>query len=189
MIHSGSVLARAIALGLACLLAGTLMKGCASAPKQLTKNFEATAYCDCGQCCGWERGSWKCLKLDLWNKYVSEGKNAGRKYTGKTASGVRPVEFDPGLLSFDTVKRPWKAPTRVLNPTKWTRREGTIAADTDFYPFGTRMYVPGYGWGVVRDRGGAIKGPNRLDLFYDSHSDALEWGRKNVEVVVVHPGE
>jgi len=164
-----------------------LVKGCASAPKQQTMTMEATAYCDCGKCCGWERGSWKCLKLDLWNKYVSEGQNAGRKYTGKTASGSKPVEFDQGLLSLDTLKRPWKVPTRAVNPTKWVQREGTIAADTDYYPFGTRMYVPGYGWGVVKDRGGAIKGPNRIDLFYNSHNDALQWGRKNVAVVVVRP--
>ena len=61
-------------------------------------------------------------------------------------------------------------------------RDGTIAADTAHYPFGTRMYVPGYGWGVVEDRGSAIKGKNRLDLFFKSHNRALEWGRKRVDV-------
>jgi len=46
------------------------------------------------------------------------------------------------------------------------------------------MYVPGYGYGVIEDRGGAIKGPNRLDLFYSSHSDALKWGRKHINVTI-----
>ena len=59
---------------------------------------------------------------------------------------------------------------------------GTIAADTKYYPFGTVMYVPGYGYGVVEDRGGAIKGPNRIDLWYPSHKQALNWGRKTVKV-------
>jgi len=61
-------------------------------------------------------------------------------------------------------------------------QDGTIAADTKFYKFGTRIYVPGYGMGVVEDRGGAIKGPTRLDLYYDSHAEAREWGRRKVRV-------
>jgi len=61
---------------------------------------------------------------------------------------------------------------------------GTIAADTDYYPFGTKMHVPGYGYGVVHDRGGDIKGANRIDLFYKSHRKALEWGRQEVQVTV-----
>lgn len=63
---------------------------------------------------------------------------------------------------------------------------GTIAADTTVYPYGTKMFVPGYGWGVVEDIGGAIKG-QRIDLFFKSHKDALEWGRKTVTVEVYLP--
>jgi len=61
-------------------------------------------------------------------------------------------------------------------------RPGTIAADTKYYPFGTVMYVPGYGYGRVEDRGGAIKGPDRLDLFFKSRKKALQWGRQTVKV-------
>ena len=39
----------------------------------------------------------------------------------------------------------------------------TIAADLRVFPLGTILFVPGYGYGVVADKGGAIKG-NRLDL-------------------------
>lgn len=60
---------------------------------------------------------------------------------------------------------------------------GTIAADTNVYPFGTRMYVEGYGWGTVEDRGGAIKG-RRLDLYFETHEEALQWGRRKVKVGV-----
>ncbi len=62
-------------------------------------------------------------------------------------------------------------------------RKGTIAADTSKFPFGTVMYVPGYGYGRVEDRGGAIKG-YRIDLYFPSHSQARKWGRikKNVKV-------
>jgi 3D (Asp-Asp-Asp) domain-containing protein len=63
---------------------------------------------------------------------------------------------------------------------------GTIAADTNVFPFGTRMRIPGYGDGVVEDRGGAIQG-GKIDLFFKSHKDALEWGRQTVTVEVRYP--
>lgn len=63
---------------------------------------------------------------------------------------------------------------------------GTIAADTDVLPFGTIVYVPGYGYGRVEDRGGKIKG-RCLDLWYPSHGDAQEWGRKRLNVRVWMP--
>lgn len=67
---------------------------------------------------------------------------------------------------------------------------GTIAADTKYYPFGTRIYVPGYGMGTVWDRGGDIKGPHRLDLWFPTEREALIWGRqKNVRVIVWKPAK
>ena len=64
-------------------------------------------------------------------------------------------------------------------------RHGTAAADTAFYPFGTVLYVPGYGWARVEDRGGAIKGPGKLDLWFSTEREARRWGRqKNVRVTV-----
>lgn len=64
-------------------------------------------------------------------------------------------------------------------------KHGTVAADTRYYPFGTVVYVPGYGYGRVEDRGGAIKGPNKLDLWFASEREALRWGRqKDVRVTV-----
>lgn len=65
-------------------------------------------------------------------------------------------------------------------------RFGTIAADTSIFPFGTVMYVPGYGYGVVEDRGGEIKGYH-IDLYYSSHQTALEWGREIKEIKVWFP--
>lgn len=66
-------------------------------------------------------------------------------------------------------------------------RQGTIAADTALYPFGTVMYVPGYGYGRVEDRGGAIKG-RRIDLYFPTHREAKAWGRVRKKVQVWAPG-
>ena len=60
---------------------------------------------------------------------------------------------------------------------------GTIAADTSKYPLGTVMYIPGYGYGTVEDRGGAIKG-DHIDLFFKSHKAALKWGKQQKQVQV-----
>lgn len=62
-------------------------------------------------------------------------------------------------------------------------KPGTIAADTKRYPFGTIMYIPGYGYGRVEDRGSAIKG-EKIDLFFKSHQQALEWGRQRCNVKI-----
>ena len=158
---------------------------CSCASHKTIKQMEVTGYCGCGKCCGWERGSWKYLKLNFWNCYISYGKNKGCSYTGKTASGAKPNTPHPGLFSKNSLTHPWMIPVRIVFfPWLFFPKDGTIAADTKYYPFGTRMYIPGYGKGVVKDRGSAIKGPRRLDLYFNSHARALKWGRKKVNVII-----
>jgi 3D (Asp-Asp-Asp) domain-containing protein len=89
-----------------------------------------------------------------------------------------------GLVSADSVVHPMHIPGRILLPWRVLPQTGTIAADTNYYPFGTRMYVPGWGWGVVEDRGGDIKGPDRLDLFFRNHKQTLDWGRRTLRVKI-----
>ena len=62
--------------------------------------------------------------------------------------------------------------------------KGTIAADTRYYPYGTVMKIPGYGKGVVEDTGSAIKGPNRIDVYFSTRKKALKWGRQKLSVGV-----
>jgi hypothetical protein len=155
------------------------VSGCA---RHEIRYMETTGYCGCQKCCEWQRGSWAFLKLNFWDRYISKGKKKGGDYTGKTASGAEPQEVYDGLFSVDSVTHPWKIPFRVVLPWLWLSEYGTIAADTHYYPFGTKIKIPGYGWGEVTDRGGAIKGPNRLDLYFESHQDALRWGRRSVQV-------
>ena len=58
----------------------------------------------------------------------------------------------------------------------------TIAASTQF-AMGTKLKINGIVY-TVEDRGGAISG-NRIDIYMDSHSQALAWGVRylNVELV------
>lgn len=50
----------------------------------------------------------------------------------------------------------------------------TVAADPAVLPMGTEIQIDGHTY-TVQDTGGAIKG-NRLDLYFDNHEDALQWG-------------
>ncbi len=63
---------------------------------------------------------------------------------------------------------------------------GTLAADTALYPFGTIMYIEGYGYGRVEDTGGRVKGQH-IDLYFHSHRGANEWGKQMVVVEVWYP--
>jgi hypothetical protein len=44
----------------------------------------------------------------------------------------------------------------------------------------------GFLWKQVEDRGKAIKGPKRIDLYHRSHREALQWGRRKLQVFFSH---
>lgn len=54
----------------------------------------------------------------------------------------------------------------------------TIAVDTSVFPFGTVLTINGIQY-VAEDRGGAIKG-NRIDIYFDDHNEALQFGRQTL---------
>jgi 3D (Asp-Asp-Asp) domain-containing protein len=92
--------------------------------------------------------------------YESTGKNVGHPEYGITYSGVK-------------VKRDLYS---------------TVAADLNVFPIGTILFIPEYGYGVVADKGGAIKG-NKVDLYYETVDDVYnEWGKREIEVYVIQQG-
>lgn len=78
-----------------------------------------------------------------------------------------------------------KGRPKVVGQTCTGRKahRGTIAADPRLFRFGTRIIVPGYGPGIVDDTGGAIKGKH-IDLWFPTHQEAREWGRRTLTVTV-----
>jgi 3D (Asp-Asp-Asp) domain-containing protein len=75
--------------------------------------------------------------------------------------------------------------TATMHPVT-TNRGMLVAADQRMFPYGSLLSIPGYDEGrivPVLDCGGAIKG-NRLDVLFPTHEAALEWGVKELEVVV-----
>ncbi len=61
---------------------------------------------------------------------------------------------------------------------------GVVAVDPRIIPLGTRLYIEGYGYAIAGDTGGAIKN-FRIDLGYNSRSEAMKFGRREVKVYIL----
>jgi 3D (Asp-Asp-Asp) domain-containing protein len=61
---------------------------------------------------------------------------------------------------------------------------GIVAVDPRVIRLGSHLYIPGYGHAIAGDTGGAIIG-NRIDLGFESNSDALVFGRRAIRVYVL----
>jgi 3D (Asp-Asp-Asp) domain-containing protein len=60
---------------------------------------------------------------------------------------------------------------------------GIVAVDPRVIPLGTRMWVPGYGYGLAADTGGAITG-NIIDLGYGP-DDVIDWTPHTLDICIL----
>ncbi len=60
----------------------------------------------------------------------------------------------------------------------------TIAVDPSVIPYGTQVYIDGYGVYTAEDCGGAIKG-NRIDMYFESHQAACQFGVQRLYVTIL----
>ena len=108
-----------------------------------------------------------------------------------TGANVNMLETSRGFVRYKNV--------RQMEATAYTLAEGNgdgvtsigivpyhgiIAVDPSEIPYGTKVYIPGYGFAMAGDCGGAIRG-NRIDLFMDSYNDAIQWGRGTVDMYIL----
>lgn len=69
-------------------------------------------------------------------------------------------------------------------------RVGAVAVDPEVIPLGTKLYIEyadgsgGYGYATAEDTGSAIKG-YRVDLFFNTYQECINFGRKRVIVYVL----
>lgn len=76
----------------------------------------------------------------------------------------------------------WGSKTAIGTTCKAGR---TIAVDPKVIPYGSTIMINGNQY-TAEDCGGAIKG-NRIDVYFDSHSEAIEFGRQKAEVFKKKP--
>ena len=69
-----------------------------------------------------------------------------------------------------------------------TQEGRTVAVDPRVIPYGTRIWIPGYGDRIAEDCGGAIK-RNRIDLFFESYRVACTFGRQRMTIMVYRKGD
>ena len=94
------------------------------------------------------------------------------------------MEATAYTLSFECTGRHPGDPNFGRTASGMMARVGVVAVDTNVIPFHTRLYIEGYGFAVAGDRGGAIRG-ERIDLFFDTREEAIQFGRRNIRVWVL----
>jgi 3D (Asp-Asp-Asp) domain-containing protein len=82
--------------------------------------------------------------IEYWRAYTMYATSYAAKFTNRT----------PGTASYGRT-----ASGKILT-------KGLVAIDRTLMPFGTRMYVPGYGFAEAADTGGGVRG-RFIDLGYD----------------------
>nr|WP_106781323.1 3D domain-containing protein [Lysinibacillus timonensis] len=60
-----------------------------------------------------------------------------------------------------------------------------ISVDPNVIPLGTKVYIEGYGEAIAGDTGSNIKG-NRIDLFFSSKKEALNFGVQKIKVKILN---
>lgn len=71
-----------------------------------------------------------------------------------------------------------------ITATGMVAEYGVVAVDPSVIPLRTKVYVEGYGYAIAGDTGSDIRG-NRIDLCFDTHQEAVNFGRRLVHVYVV----
>ena len=96
----------------------------------------------------------------------------------------------PENLSYSRVYRGCRAVSYNYDETRYTAsgrkcEYGVVAVDTGVFPFGTRLYITGYGYAVAADRGTAITGTT-VDLYFDRRIQCMVWGAQTVDIYVLN---
>lgn len=111
--------------------------------------------------------------------------------------GVKPVEAaERNMTSLGTFKITFYCPCRKCSgkyghhtSSGAIATEGrTIAVDTSVIPYGTKVYIEGFGEYVAEDTGGIWVRGNHIDIFLEDHLTCLDdaHGKKYREVYVIN---
>ena len=113
--------------------------------------------------------------------------NAGKNFNYSKVLTCRATAYD---LSYESCgKRPGDK-NYGITASGMKARYGVVAVDPSVIPLGTKLYIESldgswaYGYCVAGDTGGGICG-NSVDLFFDSHSEAIKFGRRQVKVYIL----
>jgi len=104
--------------------------------------------------------------------------NGAKPFNYKRVLSFRATAYDPSCGSITASGR--------------RAKKGIVAVDTSVIPLGTHLYIESadggkswvYGYCIAGDTGGAIKN-NKVDLFFNSRSEAVAFGVSNATIYVL----
>lgn len=117
------------------------------------------------------------------NLIVSRSKN----FSYKTSYIMIATAYD---LSFASTGKNPGMPGYGITASGTQARVGAVAVDPTVIPLGTKLYIENadgsgsYGYATAEDTGSAIKG-YRVDLFFNTYQECINFGRKRVIVYVL----
>ncbi|MDD2433337.1 MAG: 3D domain-containing protein [Clostridia bacterium] len=141
----------------------------------------------------------KGIEKNIYEVILEDGQEVARNFVKKVRV-KEPVKQVVALGTRQTVSRGGTslefAEAHTMTATAYTHTGnrtatgiwpsvGIVAVDPRVIPLGTRLYVDGYGFATAADVGGKIKG-KRIDVFLETKEEALRWGRRRVQVFVLH---
>ena len=122
---------------------------------------------------------------------AADGICGRRTYRAFDGGDSYDVGIDTGIPNYSRVVRveataysSAQADLSAYTATGTLCRYGVIATDPYFIPLGTKVYIPGYGYAVAEDTGGAIVG-NRIDIAFDTLSECYEFGRQWIDLYII----
>lgn len=83
---------------------------------------------------------------------------------------------------------PGTADDRTSTMTRAAKWRG-VAVDPKRIPYGSLLYVPGYGFALADDTGAAMRNARDLhiDVRFRKHSDAKKWGARYLHIIWEKP--
>lgn len=119
-------------------------------------------------------------KYDAINKDVDVPKKKKTSSSSKTVNGYSYKKKLRGSVTAYTAK------SGARTSTGRKAAYGVVAVNPKIIPYGTKLYIPGYGTAVAGDTGGALmKGTALVDVFYPTYKQCNQWGRQNVDVYIL----
>ena len=112
--------------------------------------------------------------------------SSGSDYAGEMPEGQRVVSvlhvyatwYNPASAG-----KPRSSPGYGITSTGVPVTRGIVAVDPRVIPYGTKMFIPGYGFGVAADCGGGVKG-NMIDLGYPDGVES-DWISRGVDIYIL----
>lgn len=131
-----------------------------------------------------EQTNYNINKVELVEEEISRGEEETEEITDKyiavnaIVTAYAPYDNKSGICNDGT-------PDTTATGTK--PKYGTLAADPKRIPYGTQIYIAGYGFGVVEDTGSALRNDKeniRIDVFMNTYEEAMEWGKKEITIFI-----